>query len=156
MVPAIWITNTVTGVDPAYLRRFDIVQEVVSPLPAVKKRIARRMFKDLPLDDTLIDHIVENKSITPAHLQKVNKICRRLGVETKRETKAVVNQILSGDLKAIYARPLKIDPESGQGPADAGLSPRSHQLRYRCRKAGRAHASRQQCADVSIRTARHR
>jgi SpoVK/Ycf46/Vps4 family AAA+-type ATPase len=107
VAPAIWITNTVTGVDPAYLRRFDIVQEVKSPIPAVKKRIARRLFRDMPLDDAIIDRIVENKSITPAHLQKVNKICRRLGVNSQREAKSVVNHVLSGDLKAIHGQPLR-------------------------------------------------
>lgn len=109
VTPAIWITNTVGGVDPAYLRRFDIVQEVRSPIPAMKKRIARRLFRDMPLDDAVIDRIVENKSITPAHLQKVNKICRRLGVASQREAKNVVNQVLSGDLKAIRGRPLKAE-----------------------------------------------
>jgi SpoVK/Ycf46/Vps4 family AAA+-type ATPase len=107
VVPAIWITNTVTGIDPAYLRRFDIVQEVKSPLPAVKKRIARRLFREMPVDDAIIERIVENKSITPAHLQKANKICRRLGVDSEREARKVVDQVLSGDLKAIQARPLK-------------------------------------------------
>jgi SpoVK/Ycf46/Vps4 family AAA+-type ATPase len=109
--PAIWITNTVTGVDPAYLRRFDIVQEVKSPIPSVKKRIARRLFRDMPLEDAVIDRIVENKSITPAHLQKVNKICRRLEVRNQREAKNVVDRVLSGDLKAIHGQPLRRDVE---------------------------------------------
>ena len=105
--PTIWITNTVTGVDPAYLRRFDIVQEVKSPIAAVKKRIARRLFRDMPVDDAVIDRIVENNSITPAHLQKVNKICRRIGVDSRSEAKNVVNQVLAGDLRAIQGQPLK-------------------------------------------------
>ena len=30
--PAIWITNTVDGVDPAYLRRFDLVVNLDTPV----------------------------------------------------------------------------------------------------------------------------
>jgi len=105
--PSIWITNTVGGVDPAYLRRFDIAAHLKTPVSTVKKRIAKRVFGDLPLDRDLVQRIVENHAVTPAHLQKVTKICRRLGVETASEAKTVVNQVLNGDLKALSARPLK-------------------------------------------------
>ena len=105
--PAIWITNTVDGVDPAYLRRFDIVQHVKTPLSTVKKRIAMRVFKDLPLENEYVDRIVANRAVTPAHLQKVTKICIRMGVETSNEARNVVDQVLNGDLEAINARPIK-------------------------------------------------
>lgn len=106
-VPAIWITNTVQGVDPAYLRRFDIVQQLKTPLPDIKKRMANRVFKGLPLDNELVDRIVENKSITPAHLQKVTRICTRLGVKTNVEASKIVSQVLNGDLAAIRAKPIR-------------------------------------------------
>ena len=105
--PAIWITNTVEGVDPAYLRRFDIVHHLKTPLPAIKKRIAKRVFKDLPIEAEFVDRIVENRAITPAHMQKVTKICHRLGVETGKQARNVVDQVLNGDLEAIQARPIK-------------------------------------------------
>jgi len=104
--PAIWITNTVRGVDPAYLRRFDIVQELKSPLAAVKKRMASRAFKGLPLSKELVGAIVRNKAITPAHLKKVTRICTRLGVETRMEATSVVNRVLNGDLTAMRAKPI--------------------------------------------------
>ena len=111
--PAIWITNTVDGVDPAYLRRFDMVQQLKTPLPATKKRMARRVFKDLPLDSALVDQIAEHKAITPAHLQKITRICNRLGVETTNEAANVVNQVLNGDLAAIRAKPINTSKLSG-------------------------------------------
>jgi SpoVK/Ycf46/Vps4 family AAA+-type ATPase len=104
--PAIWITNTVDGVDPAYLRRFDIVQQLKTPLATVKKRIARRVFKDLPLENEYVDRIVANRAVTPAHMQKVTKVCNRIGVETGNEARKVVDQVLNGDLAAIQARPI--------------------------------------------------
>ena len=104
--PAIWITNTVDGVDPAYLRRFDIVQKLKTPLAAVKKRIARRVFRDLPLENEYVDRIVANRAVTPAHLQKVTKICDRMGVENGNVARYVVNHVLNGDLEAINARPI--------------------------------------------------
>jgi SpoVK/Ycf46/Vps4 family AAA+-type ATPase len=107
IAPTIWITNTVDGIDPAYLRRFDIVRQLKTPLSTVKKRIARRVFRDLPLENEYVDRIVANRAVTPAHMQKVTKICNRMGVETSNEARSVVDQVLNGDLEAINARPIK-------------------------------------------------
>jgi transitional endoplasmic reticulum ATPase len=106
--PSIWITNTVSGVDPAYLRRFDIVLHMKSPVAATKRRIAKMVFQDVPLDTAIVDRIAENRALTPAHLQKVSKICLRLGVESSAEAHAVVKQVLNGDLEAIRAKPLEM------------------------------------------------
>jgi SpoVK/Ycf46/Vps4 family AAA+-type ATPase len=40
-------------------------------------------------------------------MQKVTKICNRMGVETSNEARSVVDQVLNGDLEAINARPIK-------------------------------------------------
>ena len=105
--PSIWITNTVGGVDPAYLRRFDIVLQMKTPLPHTKRRIARKVFQDVPIDRELVNRIASNRSLTPAHLEKVSKICQRLEVDTAVKASAVVKQVLDGDLRALQARPLE-------------------------------------------------
>lgn len=115
--PSIWITNTVDGIDPAYLRRFDIVQQLKTPLAHVKKRMAKRVFKDLPMGDDFVNRIVENKSITPAHLQKVTRVCTRLGVKTNGEASKVVSQILNGDLAALRAKPIRDKKKSSKKAA---------------------------------------
>ena len=104
--PAIWITNTVDGIDPAYLRRFDFVVNIKSPAASVKKRIAQRAFDDLPINKAFVDRVVRHDAITPAHLQKVSKICQRVGVTTAYETGHVARQILNGDLRALSELPL--------------------------------------------------
>ena len=104
--PAIWITNTVDGVDPAYLRRFDVVVNLKTPVASDKRRMAWKAFKDLPLNKAMIDQIVRHRAVTPAHMQKVSKICERIGVETAGEAKNVVKHVLNGDLRAVRERPL--------------------------------------------------
>ena len=105
--PAIWITNTLAGVDPAYLRRFDLSLCLKRPVGKNKGRIARTVFKDLPVGKEMVDQIANHKAITPAHLHKASKICERLGADTTRETNFIVQQVLNGDLEAIQAEPIK-------------------------------------------------
>ncbi len=105
-LPAIWITNTLSGVDPAYLRRFDIALRMKMPMTNAKKRIARNAFKELPVSKEIINDIAEHRAITPAHLNKASRICARLGVGTTRDANFVVQQVLGGDLEALYEKPL--------------------------------------------------
>ena len=42
-VPAIWISNSVAQIDPAFLRRFDLILEVPIPPPGVRQQMLRRM-----------------------------------------------------------------------------------------------------------------
>ena len=108
--PSIWITNTVDGVDPAYLRRFDLVVNLDTPVRLIKRKIAWRAFKDVPMKKGMIDRMVNHCSITPAHMTKVTRICERIGVETPEQAALVARQVLNGDLKAVSARPLEKEP----------------------------------------------
>ena len=104
--PAIWITNTVGGVDPAYLRRFDLVINVATPVASFRKRIASRTFKDLPIEKDVIERIARHDKITPAHMSKVTRICERIGVCNEKEAAMIARKVLNGDLRAVRARPL--------------------------------------------------
>ncbi|MFC1560318.1 AAA family ATPase [Pseudomonadota bacterium] len=115
--PTIWITNTLKGVDPAYLRRFDIVLRMKMPVASVKKRIARSAFKELPVSKDVVNHIAQHEAITPAHLQKASKICIRLGVEGDKDTNDVLQQVLNADLDAIDEEPLhRKKPDKAKPP----------------------------------------
>ena len=118
--PSIWITNTVDGVDPAYLRRFDLVVNLDTPVRLIKKKIAWRAFKDVPMKKRMIDRMVEHRCITPAHMTKVTRICERIGVETPEHGALVARQVLNGDLKAVRARPL--ERERGRARPKRGKS----------------------------------
>lgn len=105
--PAIWITNTVGGVDPAYLRRFDLVVNLKTPVEWMKRKIAFRTLKDLPISTSVVSRMVRHRDITPAHFDKVSRICTRIGVSTPEEGAVIATQVLNGDLRAIRARPLE-------------------------------------------------
>ncbi len=116
-VPTIWITNTLSGVDPAYLRRFDFAMSIKRPIAKARKRIARTVFKDLPVGKEMVDQIANHEDITPAHLRKASKICERLGVNNTSDTNFIVQQVLNSDLETIHAEPIKPkQPEVQKAP----------------------------------------
>ena len=108
--PAIWITNTVDGIDPAYLRRFDFVINLKTPVAGTKKRMALRAFEDLPMQKGVVDRLVRHDAITAAHMKKVSRICQLIGATTASEVSHITDKVLNGDLKAVSERPLKIRP----------------------------------------------
>jgi len=106
-IPTIWITNTLRGVDHAYLRRFDIVLNIKKPTPQTRERIARKLLCKLPFDRELINAIADHSAITPAHLAKASRIAIKLGGDNKQANRDIVKQILNYELAATDEKPLK-------------------------------------------------
>lgn len=65
-VPAIWITNSVRGLDNAFLRRFDMVIELPVPPRAQREQIINQACQAhaLPADQLL--HLAQNEYLAPA------------------------------------------------------------------------------------------
>jgi SpoVK/Ycf46/Vps4 family AAA+-type ATPase len=73
-VPAIWITNSISQIDPAYLRRFDYTLEFPRPPKEARRRIARKyLSKATP---RFLDRIAAWEEVTPSQIEKAAKIAR--------------------------------------------------------------------------------
>jgi len=76
-VPTVWVTNSIEGIDPAFIRRFDMVVEL--PVPPRKKR--ERMLQDVcgnllaPLDAA---RIADSESLAPAVVTRAAKVVGRI------------------------------------------------------------------------------
>lgn len=76
-VPTIWLSNTVRGIDPAFVRRFDMVVE----LPVPSKKLRRRMVLDacgdmLPPDS--IERIAASEELVPAVISRAATVARSI------------------------------------------------------------------------------
>lgn len=125
--PAVWITNTNTGIDPAYLRRFDVVVKLDGPMKGAKRRVAERALEGLDVEPVLIDALVQRSEISPAHLNKLGRIATALSAKAGEAASAMVRDIASGDLEALERRALpkagaSADPDAGwRLPYDASM-----------------------------------
>lgn len=79
-IPTIWISNSVDGIDPAYVRRFDMVFEV--PIPPKHQRLA--MLKNVchdTISDKQLEQFASIKALAPAIAARSAAVIRTIGEE---------------------------------------------------------------------------
>lgn len=77
-VPTLWISNDVTHIDPAYLRRFDMSFEITVPPVQVRKRIIRKHLQGMRLPSQVLDKYAQHAALTPAQVEKAAKVSRMI------------------------------------------------------------------------------
>lgn len=117
VLPTIWITNTLSGIDDAYLRRFDMTLHVSAPDERARRRIAKRAFRDLPAESGFIDMIAAQKRLTPAHVEKASRVCQIVGAESASKVETVARQVLDQDLRSMHSKPMSAPEVRKQAPS---------------------------------------
>jgi SpoVK/Ycf46/Vps4 family AAA+-type ATPase len=89
-VPAIWITNDVEDMDPAFLRRFDYAVQFSVPPLSVRKEIAlHHLASWVPAeDDDWLPAIAARSQMTPSQLEKAAHVADSLIGAPEDEAKA--------------------------------------------------------------------
>ncbi len=120
--PAVWIANSIDGIDGAYLRRFDVVLEVVAPPPAVRAAMLADALDGLELPDALVAGLTANASVTPADIAKARRVVERSGAVASGRAAATVRETVDAELKSRGERRLAVRPGSRLGDADGRLA----------------------------------
>ncbi len=76
-VPTIWLSNSAIGIDPAFIRRFDMIFELPIPPKSQRERILKENTGDL-LDAGMISRIAEAESLAPAVITKASAVVRAI------------------------------------------------------------------------------
>ncbi|MCB1659134.1 MAG: AAA family ATPase [Pseudomonadales bacterium] len=74
-VPTIWLSNTVYGLDRAFLRRFDMVLELPVPPKSQRERIVRASAGDF-LNEATINQLADAEGLTPAVITRAASVVR--------------------------------------------------------------------------------
>jgi transitional endoplasmic reticulum ATPase len=74
-VPTVWLSNTVYGLDRAFLRRFDMVLELPVPPKSQRERIVRASAGDF-LNETTISQLANADGLTPAVITRAASVIR--------------------------------------------------------------------------------
>ena len=80
VVPALWLSNSIDGIDAAFLRRFDMVIEMPVPPRSQRERIVREACAGV-LDDAAIRRIAASPSLAPAVVSRAAEVVRTIGGE---------------------------------------------------------------------------
>ena len=105
-VPTLWLSNSVRGLDPAFIRRFDMVFELPVPPKKQREHILRKNCGDL-LDAGSISRIAETECLAPAVVAKASSVVRSIRDELGQTGAAVAfEHLISNTLEAQGHRPL--------------------------------------------------
>lgn len=100
-VPAFWVCNRIWGIDPAYLRRFDLIMEFRTPTRHVRKKIVERHFKAGEISSACVDRLVGIESLTPALVERAARVVRTVRSRSVSRRDAEVERIVSSGLRVI-------------------------------------------------------
>lgn len=105
-VPTLWLSNSICGLDPAFIRRFDMVFELPVPPKQQRERILRDNCGDLLGADTL-SRIADAEDLAPAVVVKAASVVRSIRDELGQAGAAVAfERLISNTLEAQGHRPL--------------------------------------------------
>lgn len=98
-VPMIWLSNSVSGIDPAFLRRFDLILEMPD-LPLKNKSALIMQLTEGKLSPAYVQHFAKERSLTPAILSRTIRVAKELNTSNFAETLLMIfNQILKSQNK---------------------------------------------------------
>lgn len=105
-VPTMWLSNSLTGLDPAFIRRFDMVVELPVPPKAQRERILQEQCGDL-LGSAHIARIAEAEALAPAVVARASGVVRSIRDELGPEGGAsAFEHLICNTLEAQGHRPL--------------------------------------------------
>ena len=98
-VPMIWLSNSVSGIDPAFLRRFDLILEMPD-LPLKNKSALITQLTEGKLTQAYVQHFAKVRSLTPAILSRTIRVAKELNTTNFAETLLMMfNQTLKSQNK---------------------------------------------------------
>lgn len=135
-IPTLWLSNSINGLDSAFIRRFDMVIELPVPPKEQRKRIINESCADL-LDAKDIERLSHCESLAPAIVSRAASVIRSISKNLgKMTTSTAIEKLITNTLEAQGHQSIKkndpnmlpeiYDPAFIQ--ADANLSEVAHGL----------------------------
>lgn len=110
-IPTLWLSNSINGLDSAFVRRFDMVIELPVPPKAQRKRIIQESCADL-LDAKDIELLSQSESLAPAVVSRAASVVRSISKDLgEMTTSTAIEKLIANTLEAQGHQPIrKNDP----------------------------------------------
>lgn len=106
-VPALWLANSIQGLDPAFVRRFDMMFELLVPPKKQRQRIIETECGDL-LDAASISRMADSEALAPAVVARAASVGRAIARDVGPLQAARAVELLVGNtLEAQGHKPLR-------------------------------------------------
>ncbi len=100
-IPTLWISNDISQIDPAYIRRFDLIVELGSPPRTWRRRIIEKHTASLPVREKWVEAIADHDHLQPAHIERAARVARLVGDSKPESVEGTLNRVLEGTFKAL-------------------------------------------------------
>ncbi|MEZ5546136.1 MAG: ATP-binding protein, partial [Lysobacteraceae bacterium] len=100
-VPTVWVCNNIRAMDPAYLRRFDLVAEFHSPTQAVRRRIVEKHFGEDVLSPRGIEALAALDPLPPSQVARAARVVKALDAPETNERDEQAKRIVDMSLRAM-------------------------------------------------------
>jgi len=111
-VPALWVSNRVSQIDPAYLRRFDYSVQFQTPPASVRLAIARHHLGCFNPPQSWLERVAAAEELTPAQLERAAKVAR---LTSSNDSLKLVEKVLEKSCSLLNAKnlPVRIPTKTG-------------------------------------------
>jgi len=100
-VPALWISNDIEQIDPAFIRRFDFILDVPVPPLDVRKKIIEGAVPHLRVSEKWLDTMAANESLAPSHIEKAARVAALVSTADVESMEAVLSRVINHAHKAM-------------------------------------------------------
>lgn len=83
--PAIWVCNVIHQMDPAYLRRFDMVIELKGPDREARERVVASLFEGIEVDQQQLALLSSDRGLAIGHLERLANVLRVMAPTNREE-----------------------------------------------------------------------
>lgn len=112
-VPTVWITNTIDFMDPAILRRFDVVLEVSGPTPRRRLEFLQQIAGPGLAPETA-SAMAQVEAVTPAVITRARGVVELIHGEPDAFTEdAAYRELITESVKAQTHAPFRLKPAAG-------------------------------------------
>jgi len=103
-VPAFWLSNRVSQIDPAFLRRFDYVLEMPSPTRPMREQIFADYLGGVSVSDSWLKKMSANRNLLPAHIEKAAKVANHIATDDTAANESILESVLEGTQDVLGGR----------------------------------------------------
>ncbi len=100
-VPAVWVSNVISHIDEAILRRFDYVMELKTPPRKTRIKILNHYTKDLKVSEGWVKKISINEDLAPGLISRAVKVVRELDYNEEGLVEGSLERVISNTLHAM-------------------------------------------------------
>lgn len=107
--PAIWISNTIDQIEPAFIRRFDLVVELHGPNVDARMQMVGQFFEGLPLVPAELRRLTEDSSLEAGHIERIANVVRTLAPASTEEAGRMLENLCQQTRRALGVRAPAVD-----------------------------------------------